>query len=197
MHLSCCHISLQFATDTHFNTQMQSHAVCIHLSQFSVNTTEPSGGRGNLKCKFRRHLIWRIDRPGAVCTEKQQRAHGFKYQLASSDRNTKIVLKTKGSDSWTVTAVFRTEPVISDSWTVTAVFRTEPAISDNWTVTDVFRTEPVISDSWTVTAVFRTEPAISDSWTVTAVFRTEPAMQATRHEQIELQALLFAADTGT
>jgi uncharacterized membrane protein YqjE len=132
-----------------------------------------------------------------VCTERQQQPCGFKIELAGSDRNKNILLKTTGSDGWTVTVVFRSESAISDSWTVTAVFRSESAISDSWTVTAVFRSQPAISDSWTVTAVFRSQPAISDSWTVTAVFRSQPAMQATRHEQIELQTLLFAADTGT
>jgi len=81
---------------------MQIHAICLHrpwhLSQFSVNTTEASGRRGNFKCKFRRHLIWHIDRSGAVCTEQQP--HGC-WPAAIGIRTT-VLLTTTGSDSWTV-----------------------------------------------------------------------------------------------
>jgi hypothetical protein len=73
-----------------------------HLSQFSVNATEASGRRGNFKCKFRRHLIWRIDRSVAVCTE--QRPHGFKIEVG---------LQRSGySGNSPVAALFRTEPAL-------------------------------------------------------------------------------------
>jgi hypothetical protein len=98
---------------------MQIHVICLHrpwhLSQFSVHTTEASGRRGNFKCKFRRHLIWHIDRSGPVRFAPSSSRMALKCKLARSDRNTMVLLTTTGSDSWTVTSLLRTEPALQDT----------------------------------------------------------------------------------